>query len=49
MTRGARFIRWKMGAWCADAAHRFNRPDLLDKRTPLAVRFEAAVALLLDA
>jgi hypothetical protein len=41
-----RFVRWKMACWCADAAARFNRPDLLDRRVPLAERFRAAVALL---
>jgi hypothetical protein len=40
------FIRWKMKCWCADAAHRFNRPDLLDRRVPLAARFTTAAMLL---
>ncbi len=43
---GAKFIRWKMGCWCATAAHRFNRPDLLDRRIALLARFAMAVALL---
>jgi hypothetical protein len=40
------FIRWKQGCWIAEAAHRFNRPDLFDQRVPLRIRFATAAALL---
>lgn len=40
------FIRWKMQCWVSEAAARFNRPDLLDARVPLARRFAIAETLL---
>jgi hypothetical protein len=43
------FVRWKQGCWCAEAAHRFALPWLINERVSLKIRFEAAAALLCPA
>ena len=40
------FVRWKMGCWCAEAAHTFKQPWLIDSRILLRTRFDAACKLL---
>ena len=43
------FVQWKQNCWCAEAAHRFAWPWLIDQRVPLAIRFALAAVLLDDA
>jgi hypothetical protein len=40
------YVRWKQNCWCAEAAHRFALPWLIDERVPLAIRFALAASLL---